>query len=315
MEIYNNFVEYCEALGIELRSSGNRFVAHCPLPTHNGTDTNPSFTIYPETGTFYCFGCLNGGDAFELARLLGKEPPVVLQKQIRRTIPKYFDPSDEQIEIMTRFCRSCNHYLPKPIREYLNNRGFTDEEIERFQLGYANGNRLHLSLAERKLAYLLGMTSLFGSEFFRNHVIIPEIRDNKIIWFQGRILDTSADLKTKYLNVKLSPPLFGVESCANSKYLWVTEGTLDALALISNKEPAVALIGTTLSARHRDFFFGRIVRMCLDSDDAGRAAVGKLKSQLRGVAMITIDIRLPEGIKDVAELKERGELEKWLNRE
>lgn len=312
MEIYKDLLEYCEALGMRLKRSGSRFVTRCPLPMHNGTDKHPSFTIYPETGTFYCFGCLNSGDAVELARLLGIEPPVILHKRTKKIRQKYFDPSEEQIKLMTRFVDIYSGHIPKPIRKYLNLcRGFTDEEIEKFKIGYCTGKRFFFGLAERKLAYLLGIVNFLGWERFGQRIIIPEIRDNKVIWFQGRTF--SEEHPTKYLNVRLSAPLFGIESCIGSKYVWVTEGTLDALALISVGEPAVALIGTTLVNRHRDFFFGRIVKMCLDNDDTGRMAIGKLKSQLKGIAMITVDIKLPEEIKDIAELKAKGELEKWLN--
>src|SRR5215208_1680237 len=46
---------------------GEKWVARCPLPDH--PDKSPSFTVYPETNSFFCFGCLRGGDVVELARL------------------------------------------------------------------------------------------------------------------------------------------------------------------------------------------------------------------------------------------------------
>jgi DNA primase len=50
----------------KLRRVGEKWVAHCPLPKHE--DRSPSFTVYPETDSFFCFGCLVGGDVIELAR-------------------------------------------------------------------------------------------------------------------------------------------------------------------------------------------------------------------------------------------------------
>jgi hypothetical protein len=50
----------------QLRQLGERWVARCPLPQHQ--DRSPSFTVYPETDSFFCFGCLVGGDVIELAR-------------------------------------------------------------------------------------------------------------------------------------------------------------------------------------------------------------------------------------------------------
>ena len=49
-----------------LRKVGNRWVGQCPLPDHE--DRSPSFTVYPETNSWFCFGCLRGGDVIELAR-------------------------------------------------------------------------------------------------------------------------------------------------------------------------------------------------------------------------------------------------------
>ena len=50
----------------KLRQVGDKWVARCPLPRHE--DRSPSFTVYPETDSFFCFGCLVGGDVIELAR-------------------------------------------------------------------------------------------------------------------------------------------------------------------------------------------------------------------------------------------------------
>jgi DNA primase len=50
----------------QLRRVGDKWVARCPLPAHE--DKSPSFTVYPETDSFFCFGCLVGGDVVELAR-------------------------------------------------------------------------------------------------------------------------------------------------------------------------------------------------------------------------------------------------------
>ena len=52
----------------KMRRVGNTWVTNCLLPSHE--DRSPSFVVYPETNSWYCFSCLHGGDVVELARLV-----------------------------------------------------------------------------------------------------------------------------------------------------------------------------------------------------------------------------------------------------
>jgi len=305
MEIYNNLVEYCRAIGIRLRRRGSVHQAICPF--HK--ETQASFTVYADDH-FYCFGCQASGNAARLAELLGKSIPIILNEGKGKQVRKYFDPSKSQIDLMTRFCETYSKDLPPIAIEYLNLRGFTMDEIERFKIGYCGRMPFKLSLPEIKLAELLGMINTNGFVTFWGYIIIPEIQDEKVVWFQGRNLQSMTG--PKYINIKLSTPLFGYESAINSKYVWITEGSLDALALIAAGEPAIALIGTHLQPRHRDMFFGRIIKLCLDNDEIGEASTKRIRNQLKGISMVTVNVKLPYGYKDLAEMKEKGVLKTWL---
>jgi DNA primase len=309
MEIYNNLVEYCRAIGISLRRRGNVYQAICPF--HN--ETQASFTVYLDTNRFHCFGCRASGNATRLAELLNKPVPIILSERKGRPMRKYLDPSKSQINLMTNFCKTYSENLPSNVKDYLNGRGFDDDEIERFGFGYCGWKSFELSLPEAKLATLLGLINRNGFINFWGYVLVPEIRNEKVVWFQGRNFQSMTG--PKYLNLKLSTPLFGYESIIGSRYTWITEGALDALALIAEDEPAVALIGTSLPQRYRDMFFGRIVKLCLDNDDVGKEATRRIKNQLKGISMITVDVKLPYRYKDLAEMKEKGVLKTWLRKE
>jgi len=61
-------LDYINSCGIKLRKSGNRYTSLCPFPDHDDRKTK-SFTVYPETQSFHCFGCRRGGDIYEFIQV------------------------------------------------------------------------------------------------------------------------------------------------------------------------------------------------------------------------------------------------------
>jgi DNA primase len=305
--IYNSLKDYCLSLGIPLIQQGKYYRAHCPLPTHRGDDKVPSFTVYPND-TFYCFGCLEGGDGDRLAYLLGKEGPRILRKYQRDIDINARKPATiQQIELMTRFYETYNELTPVA-REYLEKRGFKNPDA--LKIGYCSGRKSWVRTEERKLAYLLGLINSQGWDKLAGKLLIPEIRDGQIIWLQGRALDNS---EPKYYNVHIEKPLYGLESAKNQNFTWVVEGVFDALSLHEAGQPAVAIIGSYLQDHQIPNFGGIMaINICFDNDEAGQKATKRIIEQLKNIIPFIHKRNLPQGMKDVNELYAAGRIKEIL---
>lgn len=303
--IYNNLTDYCESLGIHLTQQGKYFRAHCPLPTHGGVDTVPSFTVYPND-TFFCFGCLEGGGSDRLAFLLKDTPPKLLRKfQRDGDIYARKPATEDQIGLMTRFFNAYR-FLSPVVLNYLHSRGFNREQIDQANFGYCTGRKFWIPPKERKTAYLLGLTTSGGWERFRGKILLPEIKDDKVIWIQGRSL---GDEMPKYYNVHIQKPLYGLKTLQGKNYTWVVEGIFDALSLHTVGEPAVAIIGSYLQDHQISNFAGILgVKLCFDNDDAGYKSTKHIINQLKNIIPIIQPIRLPKDIKDVNDLFIQGRM-------
>ena len=308
-KIFNTLEEYCISLGINLVRQGAILRAHCPLPTHQGPDLNASFTVYPND-TFYCFGCLEGGSADRLAFLLKDiSPKIVRQFQRERDIHARKPATEQQIELMTRFL-DIYRFLPNVVLEYLSTRGIGGDDATRLYLGYCSGRQLWLRPHEKKTAYLLGLINSKGWEKLTGKILIPELRDGKVIWLQGRSL---LDETPKYYNVHIQKPLFGWESIQDNNYTWLVEGVFDAISLHLSGQPALAIIGSYLQDHQIPSFSGIVeVRICYDNDDSGEKSRERTTQQLIGIVPFIRNIRLPKDVKDVNDLFVAGRIREIL---
>ena len=296
---------------VQLKRSGKAFKGLCPF--HN--EKSGSFYVWPDTGTWRCFGCNEGGDLFsfiqkrdnldfkETLRMLAQRAGVTVEERDRP------DPSVRQerdrllavLESAALFYRaSLMSEGGAATRAYAEQRGITAESSERFGLGYSDaggrGLERHLTRAgytveECVKAGALGQSEDGGRVYdrFRERLIFP-IRDmdGRVIGFGGRALHP--DQQPKYLN---SPQNELFDKGANLYALdrardeirkqgraIVVEGYMDALiphqAGFTN---VVATLGTALTERHVQLLrrqSAREIVLCLDNDAAG------LRAALRG---------------------------------
>lgn len=290
-------------VSLNSRRQGRTHKGLCPF--HN--EKTPSFMVYEDTQSFYCFGCGAGGDAITFTMKIENldyiEAVKLLAERAGLTMPQdgYDDSlTQKKNRILAanreaaRFFHSClleeknSHAL-----NYFLNRGITPQTIKHFGLGYAPDSWDSLikhmktkgfSINELYEADLVKKSTKNGERFydnFRNRMMTPiiDIRGN-VIGFGGRVLD---DSKPKYVNTsdtlvyKKSHEVFAMNYAKNSKedFLIVAEGYMDVIALHqAGFTNAVACLGTALTqeqARLMKRYTDEVV-LSYDSDEAGQKA-------------------------------------------
>ena len=290
-------------VSLDSRRQGRTHKGLCPF--HN--EKTPSFMVYEDTQSFYCFGCGAGGDAITFTMKVENldyiEAVKLLADRAGMSMPEdNYDDSLHQKKNRilaanreaARFFYSClideknSHAL-----KYFLNRGLTPQTIKHFGLGYAPDSWDSLikhmrskgfSVNELYEADLVKKSTKNGERFydnFRNRMMTPiiDIRGN-VIGFGGRVLD---DSKPKYVNTadtlvyKKSHEVFAMNYAKNSKedFLIVAEGYMDVIALHqAGFTNAVACLGTALTqeqARLMKRYTDEVV-LSYDSDEAGQKA-------------------------------------------
>lgn len=288
---------------------------HVPLDRSNKgicpfhADNHPSFSVKPEDQIFRCFGCGASGDVISfLQRINDVSFGEALKDLARRAgIPFPRENNDDCLrfeearKIQDLLTETANYYhqnLTPETRDYFNReRGFTEETITRFILGYSNGGLEHYLVEERgfplDLCLRAGVLCFNNGEtrdFFRSRAIFPNIRHGRVVYMLGRSLDGG---EPKYLNLPGGIEYLFNEDALSKREVIVTEGPGDCISASQSGFPTVALLGTSLKPE----FLARFSRcekvyLCLDGDSAGRRAVRELGSGLREKARV---VELPEG--------------------
>ncbi len=302
-----DIVDLVSEAGVKLRHAGRNYTGFCPF--HDNKHT-PSFVVWPESGTWRCFGqCNEGGDVFKFVmkreNLDFKEALDKLATRAGVQVPTFTKHTPEQKEAYDNlrilledaiiFYRS--HLMAN--RELLNylrqKRGLTDLSIESFGLGYApnawDSAITHFTkrgYSEHDLAEagLLSQRDSGGFyDRFRNRIMIP-IRDEngRMTGFGARIVDPN-DVP-KFLNSPETPIfskghlLYGLDRARKpirtADQAVIVEGYLDVIALHqAGYENVVSPMGTALTEHQLRLLkrFTRRIVLALDPDTAGQKAV------------------------------------------
>ncbi len=285
---------------VTLKRSGANMFGLCPF---HGEKT-ASFSVAPDKGIYYCFGCHKGGGVINFVMEVGmlSYPDAVrsLAKRAGMQVPE-----DEQYEsryrtqerlwaLMKEAGRFFNERLYAPegeaCRAYITKRGLSKSIVTQFGMGYAPDSWNALVDAMRKKGYTneeLIAADLVGSkngriyDRFRNRLMFPiiDVRGN-VVGFGGRVLDNSEPI---YLNSNVTlifnkrKNLFGLNFAKKTKEsnIILVEGNIDVITLHQfGFDNAVASLGTsltedqvTLLSRYTDE-----VILTYDGDEAGQRA-------------------------------------------
>ena len=147
--------------------------------------------------------------------------------------------------------------------------------------------------------------------------LIISIRDEKnrlVGWVTRRRAATPKYMYSKGL--KKSKVLFGAHKITPTPFVCVTEGTLDAMWLTQHGYPAVALLGMSMSKRQQELLSTvrtEEIVLCLDNDTAGQTGLNKALQALGNTVMSSY-VQLPDGYKDVQEIKTKKGLDTIINK-
>jgi len=326
-------IESVISSSISLKRRGKTLVGPCPF--HN--EKTPSFTVYPESNSFYCFGCGAGGDVISFVRRMENLDYIEAVKAVAQmagvSMPEdgYDDTlSKQRLRLLNanreaaRFYHEC---LMKPENrkalDYFLKRGLDINIIRRFGLGYAPDDwcelinylkakgfteqeLVHANLARRSDKN--GRANYYDN--FRNRVMFPiiDLRGN-VIAFGGRVMD---DSKPKYINTsdtlvyKKSNGVFGLNLAknANDNKLILVEGYMDVIALHQEGfTNAIACLGTAFTNEQANLLsrYADEVIICYDNDGAGRTATARALGVLNKTGLKLRVVQMSGG-KDADEI-------------
>ncbi len=299
---------------VNLKRAGSNLKGLCPF--HN--EKTPSFVVSPAKNLCKCFGCGKGGDPVrfimnhenmsfpDAIRYLGERYNIVIEEIELSAEGKKQKQLVESLYLINQY--AADHFAKDLFESdegksvglsYFKERGFREEAIKHFQLGYTSQQKNSFTLQATQdshgvdLLKKLGLTTQYGSDFYRERVMFP-IRNlsGKIIGFGGRILKKNAKA-AKYINSPESEiynkskvlygayfakgPIRKLDECI------LVEGYTDVISLHqAGIENVVASSGTSLTVGQIKLIsrFTKNIKILYDGDNAG------VKAALRGLDLV-----------------------------
>ncbi len=313
---------------VQLKKRGRNLICNCPFHS----EKTPSFTVFLDTQSFYCFGCGAGGDIFTFVmkaeNLDFMEAVRLIAERSGMAVPERKNNSPDNSHRRTRIYEmnriAANFFFKNLVSgkdktglNYFISRQLTPQTVKKFGLGYASDSWDELctlltskGYSEHEItdAWLAGRSQKNNRLFdmFRKRVMFPivDMRGN-VIGFGGRVLD---DSKPKYLNTSKTlvfdkgSNLFAMNYAkdSDSKRLILCEGYMDVIAVHqAGFDNAVATLGTAITPDQARLVkrYAEEVVIAYDSDGAGQTAARKAISHFSDVGLRTRILRM-DGAKD-----------------
>lgn len=338
---YRNDIEAVISPYVTLKRRGKNLVGLCPF--HN--EKTPSFTVYPENGSFYCFGCGVGGDVFTFVKLIENLDYIdaikLLAEKSGITVEQEsYDNSFQKVKdtvyaINRETALFYHNYLMSPqgkwALDYLLGRGLTLNTIKHFGLGAAPDNwdslLNHLKSKGFSVNDMLTANVISKSQKenqkesyydrFHKRVMFPIINvRGRVVAFSGRAMP-GEDTTAKYVNTadtpvyKKSENLFGMNFAKNhcDEKIILVEGNMDVISLHqAGFENTVAALGTAFTEQQAKILsrYTKEIVLTLDADAAGQKAVRRAGEVLKNTGLNVRVVVVPEG-KDPDEfIKKNG---------
>lgn len=305
---------------VQLTKRGRNWFGLCPF---HGEST-PSFSVTSDKQIFHCFGCGAGGNVItflmdienitfqEALSRLGSRAGIDVDVNIPSESGPAPSKGDHQLILMHEFAAEMYHHILLNTEEgqvaldYLENRGFTSEMIEKYRIGWSLPEWNYMATALQRKGFSaeelassgLAIQREQGNGYFdrfRGRIMFPIMNENgKTIAFSGRILENTKQ-EAKYMNSPESPifqksqVLYNVHSARSAirknRKIVLFEGFMDVIAAgKAGVENALATMGTSLTSQHIRQMkrFAQDVVICFDGDDAGWEAAKRAAIALNG---------------------------------
>lgn len=328
---------------VKLKKRGKNYLGLCPFHT----EKTPSFSVSAERQMYHCFGCGVGGNVFtfvmeyekvsfvESLRTLADRAGIALPQERAEDTEKATE-SEELYNV----CRAAAKFFygnmmntveGKLALEYFKHRGFTEDTIRAFGLGYsmntwdsllrfAENEKLPVHLLERAGLLIKREDGSGHYDRFRGRAMFPIFSvTGRVIGFGARKLREDDPLPGKYINSPETPiyiksrNLYGIsharEAMREKEYAILVEGYADLISVYqAGIKNIVASSGTALTPEQIELIgrYARKITLVYDADSAGS------KAALRGVDLIIeqgLDVRiaaLPEGDDPDSFVKKHG---------
>ncbi|PHV55619.1 DNA primase [Streptococcus macedonicus] len=328
-----NSVNIVDVIGevVSLTRAGRNNIGLCPF--HK--EKTPSFNVIEDKQFFHCFGCGKSGDVYkfleeyrqvsflESVHLVAERAGIPLQDDVQQTQTKPQNPNQILIDIHKDAAKFYNAVLKttkegQEAKNYLAQRGLTDELIDYFNIGLSPNEPdfLYQSLAKRYDENALMASGLFNLsertnrvyDAFQNRIMFPLTDDSgQVVAFSGRIW-TKEDLENKqakYKNTRStalfnkSYELYHLDKARpvmlKKHEVYLMEGFMDVIAAYrAGIENAVASMGTALTPDHVRHLkrYAKKVILTYDGDNAGQNAIAKSLELLKDFNVEIV--RVPE---------------------
>lgn len=323
-------VDIVDVMGqyLELHKKGKNYMAICPF--HD--DNHPSLSISQSRQIYKCFVCGNGGNVFTFIQEYLKVPFVEAVMKVAEfghvdmsgySLEKRVVKVDEALaplyDMHAFALKLYMYYLytqsGKQALDYLRHRGFDDDLIKMFGIGYAPEKSIlherfqkegYTEVAQVKSGLVLENERHYDR--FHDRVMFPLYDEfGKVVGFSGRVYK-ALDKNSKYMNSPESDIFIkgktlynyhrAKEAVRQAGFVYINEGFMDVIAMHrAHHDNCIALMGTALTKDHLRMLkrMTRTIHLCLDGDMAGQAAAMKSSDLLTSQGFEVKIVLLPDG--------------------